>query len=93
MHRLQRLLSPLGEVVPLQGVAILLLIDDQLDDLSNIPRRLIHGLPLTTATFKKGTLHHVESILLLFNEDRDLRVVVLRLPGPTWSSHDSILEQ
>jgi hypothetical protein len=63
-----------------------------MDDFSDVPQRLVNSLPLAIAAFKKRTLHHVESILILFNENRDLRVAVFRLRRPIWSSHGLILE-
>jgi hypothetical protein len=50
-----------------------------MDDFSDVPQRLVSSLPLTIATFKKGTLHHVESIFIFFDEDRHLCIAVLHI--------------
>ena len=79
-------------VVSLQDLPILFLFNDQMDDFSDVPQRLVNSLPLAIAAFKKRTLHYVESILVLFDENWDLSFPLSCLHGPVWSSHCLILE-
>src|SRR2546428_6475449 len=60
-----------------------------MDDLSDVSKGFIHRLPLAVATLEERTLYYVEAILILLDEDRDLRVLSFRLGTFVRASHTS----
>lgn len=57
-----------------ENVSALLLGEDQCENLADILQRLVKCLPLAVATFKKGALYDIKTILIAFNDQGKLGV-------------------
>ena len=70
-----------------QNVAVSLFFGDKTDYFPNIPKGLVQRPSLAIATFEERALDHIESVLVFFNENGNLRIPSFRLRRHVRSSH------